>query len=167
MALYHDGELDGATAHVERALDTMKAGGEAALDSAGAADAYNNLGVIYCKKAELERAAECLDKSLTIWRGVRDTYGLASSHNNLGLVHHRKGDLDSAQSHFEESLELFERLGNLHGMARVYDNLSQLYMDREQEDKAMDYVKKAVAILSDISVDKSEITPEIWQSGAW
>jgi hypothetical protein len=70
-------------------------------------------------------------------------------------------------THFEKSLELFERLGNQHGLARVYDNLSQVYIDQDKGEEAMAYMKKAVAILREISADKSEILPEMWQSGAW
>jgi tetratricopeptide (TPR) repeat protein len=92
---------------------------------------------------------------------------LAASLNNLGLAHHRRGDLDQAAAYFERGLEIFERIGNRHGLARSYDNLGQVYMDKEEREKAMDYLKKAVAILAEISVDKDEIEPEMWQSGAW
>ena len=82
-------------------------------------------------------------------------------------MRHRQGDLDRALELFQKSLELFNQLGNLHGLARAYDNLSQLHMDREDKETAMEFMKKAVAILAEISVDQSEILPEMWQSGAW
>jgi len=163
MVFYHRNELDEAIEHAKLALDMM-----GALDNEpGVAEACNNLGIIYCKKNEWDSAIDCLEKSLSIWEDSRDTYGLAAAHNNLGLAHHRRGDLDRAVAHFERSLEIFEQIGNQHGLARTYDNLGQVYMDKEEREKAMEFLKKAVAILAEICVDKDEIEPEMWQSGAW
>jgi hypothetical protein len=52
-------------------------------------------------------------------------------------------------------------------LARAYDSLSQVYMDQGEKEKAMDYLTKAVAILAEIGIEKSQIVPEMWQSGAW
>jgi class 3 adenylate cyclase/tetratricopeptide (TPR) repeat protein len=163
MAFYHRGELDNAIDHLKISLDMMNT----LDDQPGVAEVCNNLGVVYCKKGDWSQSSQNLDQSLSIWRDTQDTYGLAATYNNLGLVRHRQGDLDRALEQFQKSLELFNQLGNLHGLARTYDNLSQLYMDREDKETAMELMKKAVAILAEISVDQSEILPEMWQSGAW
>jgi len=163
MAFYHRESFDDAVDHLKLAADMMTTIG----NDAGLAEACNNLGVVFCRKREWDTAVEHLSKSLSIWQGLRDSYGLAASHNNMGLVYHRRGDADRAASHFETSLGLFERVGNLHGLARTYDNLSHVYMDAGEREQAMDYVKKSVAILAKISVDRQEMSPEMWQSGEW
>ncbi|MCK5407407.1 MAG: tetratricopeptide repeat protein [Candidatus Krumholzibacteria bacterium] len=163
MAFYHRGELDVAKDHLKVSLDMMNT----LDDQPGVAEVCNNLGVVYCKKCDWSQSSRYLDQSLSIWRDKKDPYGLAATYNNLGLVRHRQGDLDRALELFQKSLELFNQLGNLHGLARTYDNLSQLHMDREDKETAMEFMKKAVAILAEISVDQSEILPEMWQSGAW
>jgi predicted ATPase len=163
LAYYHQGELGEAIRLGRQALDMMKK-----LDNKrGIAQACNNLGVVYCKKKEWAQSLEYHRRCLSIWEELGDAYGLAASNNNLGLVAQRRGDCQEAVTHFEKSLELFERLGNQHGLARVYDNLSQVYIDQDKGEEAMAYMKKAVAILREISADKSEILPEMWQSGAW
>jgi class 3 adenylate cyclase/tetratricopeptide (TPR) repeat protein len=163
MAFYHRGELDVAKDHLRISLDMMST----LDDQPGVAEVCNNLGVVYCKKRDWSQSCQYLDQSLSIWQDTQDPYGLAATYNNLGLVRHRQGDLDRALEHFQKSLELFNQLGNLHGLARTYDNLSQLHMDREDKETAMEFMKKAVAILAEISVDQSEVLPEMWQSGAW
>jgi tetratricopeptide (TPR) repeat protein len=102
-----------------------------------------------------------------IFAQIDDTFGLAAEHNNLGLVALCEGEWDMARAHFEESLVLFDKLGNRHGTARIYDNLSQVFSETGQKDKAIEYIKKAVAILADISTDETGPSPEMWQSGAW
>jgi len=163
MACYRRGDIDEAFKYLRMAEEMMRTAG----NRPGLAAAHNNLGMACGRQGDWEAAAGHLARSLELREELHDTYGLAASHNNLGLVHHRRGDLDKAAHHLETSLELFEQLGNRHGLARAYDNLSHVHMDGGDEERAMELVKKSVAILAEISVDKDEILPEMWQSGEW
>lgn len=163
MVYYHLGELDEAIRLGTSALEMM----EELDNERGIAQACNNLGIMNCKNGDYDRAVEFHKRCKCIWEDLGDAFGLASSNNNLGLALKHRGDLERAVVHFEESLELFERLGNQHGLARVYDNLGQLYMEQDRMDEAVECTKKAFVILTEISKDKSEISPEMWQSGAW
>jgi len=160
---YHLGELNEAVDLCSRALEIM----EGLENERGIAYACNNLAIIYCKKCEWDTSLSQHRRCISIWERIGDTYGLAASHNNIGLTLKGRGDWQQAVEHFEKSLELFERLGNRHGLARAYDNLGQVYMEQDQVEKATDYVQKAFTILTEMSKDRSEISPELWQSGAW
>lgn len=163
MARYHRGDLEEALALTERALEMMTNAG----DPRGTAQAENNLGIIHAKRESWEEAVDRHRRALSIWERAGDDYGMAASYNNLGLALRGSGDLEEAVHSFEKSLELFEKIGNRHGLACAYDNLGQVRMDREEMDLAMECLKKAVGIMAEISVDKSEIIPEMWQAGAW
>jgi len=163
MARYHRGDLDEALALTERALEMMTSEG----NPRGTAQAENNLGIIHAKRESWDESVDRHRRALAIWERAGDDYGMAASYNNLGLAQRGLGDLEEAVRSFEKSLELFEKIGNRHGLACAYDNLGQVRMDREEMDLAMECLKKAVGIMAEISVDKAEMLPEMWQAGAW
>lgn len=161
MARYHAGRLDAALELVSRALDTLTE-----LDNKrGVARATNNLGVIHAKLGSYDDALTYHHRALAVWEHLGDDYGLAAAHNNLGLAHRGCSQHDEAVRSLLRAIELFEKIGNRHGLACAYDNLAQVHMDLEQTGVAHEYMKKAVAIMAEISMDKSEMLPEMWQSG--
>ena len=163
LASYHEGNLDEAVDLAALALEMM----ETIENNRGIAQATSNLGVVYFKKQDWNNARVYHERSVGIFEQVGDLFGLAAGYNNLGLVALHEGDWDLACANFDKSLALFEKLGNKHGTARIYDNLSQVYSETGQKDKAIDYMKKAVTILADISAEDTGPSPEMWQSGAW
>ena len=62
--------------------------------------AYNNLGVVFEKRGELDRAAEHFEDALRIAPGYSD------AHNNLGVVFARRGELDRAAEHLERAVRI-------------------------------------------------------------
>jgi class 3 adenylate cyclase/predicted ATPase len=163
LVYYHKNQIDSAVELGQLALDMMRRLG----DRRGAAQALNNLGIAHGKRSEWELAAKYHEEGLAIWSELGDAYGLASTHNNLGLVARHRRDWDAAVANYEKSLAQFEKLGNQHGVARAYDNLGQVLIDQNRVEEAMEYVRKAVTILGEISIGESGIAPEMWQSGAW
>jgi tetratricopeptide (TPR) repeat protein len=163
LASYHEGNLDEAVELATLALEMM----ETVENDRGIAQAASNLGIVYFKKEDWPNARLFHERSVAISSRAEDVFGLAAGHNNLGLVALREGGWDTARAHFDKSLELFKKLGNKHGAARIYDNLSQVYSEIGEKDRAIDYMKKAVSILADISAEETGPSPEMWQSGAW
>jgi len=157
------GRLDEAVALAARALKMAEESGQ----RRGLAQASNNLGIIHARSGAWEDAIACHERAQAIWEELGDDYGLAASLNNTGLALHGGGRAGEAQSAFERSLALFEKIGNRHGQACAYDNLGQVYIDRGDEELAMDNLKKAVTIMAEIAVDKSELVPEMWEIDGW
>jgi tetratricopeptide (TPR) repeat protein len=62
------------------------------------ASIYNNLGVLFQSKGDLEQAAEFLIKCVYIWKAVLPSNhpNLATTYHNLGFVFQSKGDLEQA-----------------------------------------------------------------------
>lgn len=160
---YHEGRLENAVMVGAMALATMRKLG----DSGGVAHACNTLGVSHAKLGDWESAVEHHLESLRIWESLGDAYGLAAAHNNLGLARRGQGRLREAVEHFERSAELFGKLGNPHGLARAFDNLSEAHLALGHEDESRRYLEKAVTLLAEISMDGSEMRPEMWRSGVW
>jgi class 3 adenylate cyclase/tetratricopeptide (TPR) repeat protein len=163
LASCQAGEIDRALQMGDRALSLMKN----MDDRRGVAETTCNLGTLLLKKGDLDAAFGYHSEALSIWEELEDPYGLATCHNNLGLLASRRGRFEEARAHYLTSIEYFEKLGNRHGLARVHDNLGQLCQDHGLEEEALTHLEKAVTILAEISVGSSEVTPEMWESGAW
>ena len=163
LCLHHAGEVEEAISLARRALAIMKS----RSNDRGMAHTSNNLAIMLYKRGEFDAALEAHELALTLREKTKDLYGQASSHNNIGLVCRSRGDRAAAIEHFERSLALFEEIGNRHGQARALDNLGETLDESGDRERAMTYIGRAVAILSELSTKKTEIEPEMWQSGVW
>ena len=62
---------------------------------------YNNIGLVYYEKGDLDKALEYHQRALTIKeRDAPNSLTVATSYNNIGLVYYEKGDLDQALEHY-------------------------------------------------------------------
>src|SRR5258707_1078308 len=110
--LLEDGELDSATAYLERARGLAAAIGDLRVE----ANAVGALAGTREERGDLATAREYYARSLTLRDRIGDTRGTAADHNNLGLLAQRLGDLDEAQRHFDTALVL-NRQGGRDGVA--------------------------------------------------
>jgi len=163
LTRYHEGCVVEAIALANWARSILEAEG----DERGLAETCNNLAILLYKHGDLGASLALHERALDLRVKLRDLYGQAASHNNIGLVRASHGDHDAAIAHFEQSVALFEGLANRHGQARALDNLGGVHERCGDRDRAMDCVRRAVVILADISMQKSDIVPEMWQSGTW
>ena len=95
----------------------------------GMASDYGNLGLIYQRRGELDRAEEMHRKSLAIDEKLGRQEGMAIDYGNLGLVYQTRGDLDRAEEMHKKSLAIDEKLGCKEGMASDYGNLGSIAKD--------------------------------------
>src|SRR5262249_1556092 len=82
------GELDAAETLAQRRLDL------AAPESADAARALTNLGLIAQFRGDLDRAEELMGRAVEIDRRIGNLEGLARDIGNLALVPEARGDLE-------------------------------------------------------------------------
>src|SRR5216117_1197288 len=136
--LLEDGELDSATAYLERARGLAAAIGDLRVE----ANAVGALAGVAEDRGDLAAAREYYARSLTLRDRIGDTRGTAADHNNLGLLAQRLGDLDEAQRHFDTALVLNRQgrrdevaatnLINLAGLASLagdFSHAAALYQD--------------------------------------
>ena len=94
------------------------------------------LGVLVDQRGEPERAAELVERSLTIFREQGDRERVAAALNSLGSIKRALGDLDAARSLLEEGLAIRRELGDEARAASSLGNLGILAFERGDLDDA-------------------------------
>ena len=92
----------------------------------GIATAYGNLGVIYQRCGELDRAEEMHKKSLAINKKLGLPEGMAIEYGSLGLIYQTRGELDRAEETYKKSLALFREIGAAPSVKDVQTRLDTL-----------------------------------------
>ena len=72
---------------------------------------YANLGVIYQKRGELDKAEEMFMEILKIHEKLGHQEGIANDYGNLGVVYEKRGDIGKARQYWEKARGLYERIG--------------------------------------------------------
>jgi tetratricopeptide (TPR) repeat protein len=126
----------------ERALAEFKDRG----DEREAAKILGQLGILYYRRDEWERAIEYYEKSMKIKEALEDRHGLAQTYNNLGNVYTDKGEWDLAIEYYEKGREIFKALGDRYGLAQTYNNLGIVYNDKGEWDLAIEYYEMGMEI---------------------
>ena len=94
------------------------------------------LGVLVDQRGEPERAAELVERSLTIFREQGDRERVGAALNSLGSIKRALGDLDAARSLLEEGLAIRRELGDEARAASSLGNLGILAFERGDLDDA-------------------------------
>ncbi len=152
------GDLDGATAHLERALvlrpDMLTArialGNNlvrkrrpeeaiAQYRAALAADptsarALNNLGWVQLQLGRLDEAIDSLERALRV------DPGLATAENDLGMARARRGENAVARGHFERAVAADPRYADAH------NNLAAILLSEGRLDEAVAHAERAIAV---------------------
>ncbi len=132
-------------------LDTAEALSLRALQFLDSGSSYEglilgNLGLIYRRRGDLDRAEEMHRKSLAIEEKLGRPEGMANQYGNLGLIYRTRGDLDRAEEMHRKSLAIEEKFGRLEGMAKQYGNLGAVFLTRGDFDRAENMLRKSLAI---------------------
>lgn len=101
------------------------------------ARAYNNLGDVYAKDGEYERAEEAFAKAMEI---KPDYY---EALHNMGHVYMRMGQYDKAIATFENVLDKNPNI------FQANHNLAVVYLEMGDYDKSIEYAQKALQIQPD------------------
>jgi len=153
------GLLDAAIGLSERGLGVVEkgTGREAVL--------LGNLGVIYRRRGELDKAEEMFRKSLEIAKKIGRQEGMAREYGNLGLIYMDRGDLDKAEEMHLKSSEIEKKLGRQEGMASDYGNLGLIYEERGDKLKARAFWEKALGLYKRIGMGHMVERVEGWIRG--
>ena len=88
---------------------------------------YNNIGLVYSKKGDLDQALDNYQRAQEIKEKQQgpNHVDVADSYNNIGEVYSKKGDLDQAMDYYQRALEIKEKqLGPNHvDVALSYNNV--------------------------------------------
>ncbi len=134
-AYYYTGQLD-------LALNSFKKGAMYATSKQELGAAYNQLGMTYHRKGNLDNALFYFEKSLRLEIELGNKEGESDDLNNIAWIFQKKGELDKALSYYEKSLNLSSEKDK----AAAYNNIALVYDDKGEYTKAVSYYKKALAI---------------------
>jgi tetratricopeptide (TPR) repeat protein len=115
--------------------------------------AYNNLGVAFLQKGQVDEAIAHYQKALQI----KPDY--AEAHSNLGTVLLQKGQVDEAIAHFQKALQIKP------DYAEAYSNLGDVFLQKGQVDEAIAHYQKALQIKPDYADTHSNLGNAFLQKG--
>jgi len=106
----------------------------AAKTSPSSAQNHNNLGDLYGRRGDLDRAAEEFKAAIKLLPNYADAY------HNLGNVYSRIGKMEEAITSYKKALEFNPRLW------QTYENLGAIYFNQQDFSKAEEYLKGAIKV---------------------
>lgn len=106
---------------------------------------YNNLGQIYAKKGEDEKALTYYKKSLQIREkintkgsdGKQVLSGIALVNINIGSIYVNRGEYKEAITYYYRALSIQEELNNINQIATIHSNLGNIYLYGGDYEKAI------------------------------
>jgi two-component system, NarL family, sensor kinase len=100
-------------------------------DSYNIAALNNNLGHVYLRKKQNEKAIFYFSKALELREKLGDRLGIAISSKALGELFFIEGNLSKSVKYFEKSAEIFYTLENYLELKQTYFKLSRVYEDKK------------------------------------
>ena len=163
LAKHHQGDSLPANELAQQALSYA----HEAQDKLAQAQAHNVLGILARGDEDFELARHHLEQSFSLAQDVGETSAQIAALNNLALVHAAKNDHQQAITAAQNALKLCSLQGDVHREAALLNNLADLFHATNRPDIAMEYLKKAVALFSQIGIDGDSMKPEIWKLVEW
>ncbi|MBN2443349.1 MAG: tetratricopeptide repeat protein, partial [Spirochaetales bacterium] len=99
----------------------------------------NNIGLIYAKKGERDKALEYYLKSEKIMIEVEDKVGLGTTYNSIGLIYDKKGEWDKALEYYLKSEKILIEVGDKAGLVYTAFNINNVYMKKKEFESAIMY----------------------------
>lgn len=121
------------------------------------ANFYNNLGLAYFFKGNIDAALDIYDRALSIRLalGDRESIFVSNLYNNMGNAYTEKGEYEIAMDYYKNALKIRKKiLGDNHPeTAASYNNMGIVYEALGQYDLAVKNHQKAIEIQKNIFGD--------------
>ncbi len=123
----------------------------------GIALAYKNIGITYYDKNKDNLVLENWNKSLEIYKAIKDSAGEANMLSNIGAVYMNQGADVKAIEYYMSSLAIAEKINDKLRIATVLNNTGSVYMHKESsKQKALQYYLRSLPISEELK-DKNAI----------
>jgi DNA-binding SARP family transcriptional activator/tetratricopeptide (TPR) repeat protein/transcriptional regulator with XRE-family HTH domain len=113
------GQLDEAGAHLRRALELYRDGG----DHREVGNTYVNLAQVFERQGRHVEAIDTVTRALEPFRMTGDRRAEATVLNAIGWCSAQLGDHERATRACEQALALFQEVGDRHGEAQTWDSI--------------------------------------------
>mgnify|MGYP003666173602 CR=1 FL=1 len=123
---------DSAVHYYLNSLESFKA----INDSINLSNLYNNLGVLYETKDNMEAALDNYQNSISLSTALDDKHDIAKTKMNIGNVLLKQKKYKESLEYYEKSLELAEYLGDPNRKMNLYSNMVKAKMGIGQVEEA-------------------------------
>ncbi|PLX10450.1 MAG: hypothetical protein C0598_10315 [Marinilabiliales bacterium] len=148
---YFDANMNKAIEYTYRALYIFKE----LDDMEGLAACYNNIGLFYEEKGELDSSLTNYMKSLKYEEIRGDNTGMAFSYFTLGNTYYYKDQLMLSLDYYFKSLEIIKNSDNNEMKAVLYNAIGVIYEDSKEYDQALQYYNNAEDIFLQLGDDEN------------
>lgn len=130
--------------YIETALGLYREIEQKTGKSNGVTLCLNELGGIYQKMGNYERALEYVKMVLEINVRNKNLYGQASNHMSLGVIFLEKGQNELAGENLQKALFLKEQVGDSIDLAALNRNLAEVELRKNNFSKALSHLHKSL-----------------------
>jgi CHAT domain-containing protein/Tfp pilus assembly protein PilF len=106
----------------------------------------HNLGSIYQRLSQHEKAKDHYEQALAIRRETRDRLGEGTALNGLGNIYWSLSQNEKAREYYEQALAIGREIKNRDGEGTALHNLGNIYRNLSQSEKARAHYEQALAI---------------------
>lgn len=110
-----------------------------------------NVGTTYWNLGDLDSAIFYIEKSIPIYKKIKNETGLANSYYMLGLVNDDKGNFPAALDNLLKSLRLAQKTENKRIEGNILNSIGVVYRHQDQIAKALPYLLRAQKIAKEIN----------------
>jgi tetratricopeptide (TPR) repeat protein len=146
VQFYERGDLDGARARYEKALEEAWIADDAQL----MAFIYQNLGVIANTRGDLREARVLYLESIAASLRCQDPTSAVMVYNNLGMLSADLQEWMESEVFFDRGIEIAEREGHREQVARLYVNRAEPLIEMEEFGLALASLEHAEGIAVEI-----------------
>ena len=127
----------------------------------GIVNAWSNIGNLYRRMGELDKALQYVQKAVAHYRDTKNTDQLPGTLRMLGLVYNRQQKYDLALACLLESKEIGEREKRTDGIQFLYEDIAQTYDNLNDFKNARNYYVKYMTLRD--SVYNNEKSKQIFE----
>jgi CHAT domain-containing protein/Tfp pilus assembly protein PilF len=145
MQLYQQGTaetLKGAIAKFETALKLYRSAG----DRRGESIALYDIGLVYSKLGEKQKALEYYSQSLPLSQALGDRLLEALILNNMGKVYSDLGEKQQALEYYNRSLSLTRAAGDRSAEITILNNIGSVYSSLGEQLKALENYNQSLSL---------------------
>lgn len=117
--------------------------------------AFNNIGVYYFYKGDIEKTVDYFTQSYELDKSNGNIENAAETINNIGFVYQEYGDTDLAIKYFEEALGIHENSNNQKGISTCLNNIGLVYFKEKRYDKALAFFNQSLDLEMEIGDDEA------------
>ena len=120
------------------------------------AGAFRSIGISLYYQGQLEKAAEMLNQSLSLFKELKDEQNIALVHMELGICCQYQGNTNQAVRHNEHALNYWQEVRNSARQSFVLNNLGSLYHLAGNYSEAAKLFEQALQLARSNKIYRSE-----------